>query len=502
MLKDFLYLFLMREKYILSLDQGTTSSRAIIFNHKGDICSVAQKEINQIFPITGWVEHDPVEIWSTQLAVASEAIAKFGIHADDIAGIGIANQRETTIIWSRKTGKPIYNAIVWQDHRTAYICDELIKLGHYETVKQKTGLELDAYFSATKISWILDNVKGARQRAENGELAFGTVDSWLIWNLTNGKAHLTDISNASRTMLFNIHTHEWDNELLSLFNIPAKLLPDVKPNSHVFAHTAGRLISSRIPICGVAGDQQAAMFGQLCIKKGMVKNTYGTGCFLMLNTGSEPVTSNNRLVTTIAWQINNKVTYALEGSVFVAGAVVQWLRDELTIIRSSKHIETIAAKVDDNGGVYFVPAFTGLGAPYWNQHAKGLIYGLTRGTTKAHIARAALESIAYQSYDVIKAMEKDIGTKVNNIRADGGASDNSMLMQFQSDILGTTVERPQILETTALGVAYMAGLAIGYWKNMEELVSHWSIDRAFTPLMHEDKVSDLIDNWHDAISKA
>ncbi len=501
MLKDFLYLFLMKEKYILSLDQGTTSSRAIIFNHKGNVCATAQKEIKQIFPVTGWVEHDPVEIWSTQLAVASEAIAKFGIHADDIAGIGIANQRETTIIWSRKTGKPIYNAIVWQDHRTAHICDELIKNGHDKIVKQKTGLELDAYFSATKIGWILDNVKGARQKAENGELAFGTVDSWLIWNLTNGAAHLTDVTNASRTMLFNIHTLEWDEELLKLFDIPHKLLPEVKPNSHVFAQTAGRLISARIPICGVAGDQQAAMFGQLCIKKGMVKNTYGTGCFLMLNTGEKPIESNNRLITTIAWQLNNKVTYALEGSVFVGGAVIQWLRDQLSIINSAKQVESLAGKVDDNGGIYFVPAFTGLGAPYWNQHAKGLIYGLTRGTTKAHIARAALESIAYQSYDVIKAMENDIGLKVNNIRADGGASVNSLLMQFQSDILGTIVERPQILETTALGAAYMAGLAIGYWENTDELVSHWAIDRVFTPLMHENKVSHLIENWQNAISK-
>jgi glycerol kinase len=492
----------MKEKYILSLDQGTTSSRAIIFNHKGNVCAIAQREIKQIFPQTGWVEHDPVEIWSSQLSVASEAIAKLGIPVDHIAGIGIANQRETTIIWSRKNGKPIYNAIVWQDHRTADICDDLIKSGHDKIVKQKTGLELDAYFSATKISWILDNVEGARKRAEKGELAFGTVDSWLIWNLSNGNAHLTDVSNASRTMLFNIHTLEWDKELLTLFNIPVQLLPDVKPNSHVFAHTAGKLISSDLPICGVVGDQQAAMFGQLCIKRGMVKNTYGTGCFLMLNTGEEPIISDNRLITTIAWQINNKVTYALEGSVFVAGAVVQWLRDELNIVNSSKQIETLAKRVEDNCGVYFVPAFTGLGAPYWNQHAKGLIYGLTRGTTKAHIARAALESIAYQSYDVIKAMEKDIGTRVKYIRADGGASSNSLLMQFQSDILGTIVERPQVLETTALGAAYMAGLAIGYWENTDELINQWSIDRAFTPLMHKDKVNDLIDNWHNAISKA
>ncbi len=491
----------MKKKYILSLDQGTTSSRAIIFNHKGDVCAIAQKEIEQIFPAPGWVEHNPVEIWSTQLAVASEAIAKLGIHSDEIAGIGIANQRETTIIWSKKTGKPIYNAIVWQDHRTAEVCDELRNKGYDRIIKKKTGLELDAYFSATKISWILDNVVGARLRAEKGELAFGTVDSWLIWNLTDGAAHLTDISNASRTMLFNINKLEWDEELLSLFNIPHRLLPEVKPNSHVFAYTAGRLVRSQIPICGVAGDQQAAMFGQLCINEGMVKNTYGTGCFIMLNTGDKPVVSKNRLLTTIAWQINNKVTYALEGSVFVAGAVIQWLRDQLSIINSAEQVEALAGKVEDNGGVYFVPAFTGLGAPYWNQHAKGLIYGLTRGTTKAHIARAALESIAYQSYDVIMAMEKDMGRKVNNIRADGGASSNSILMQFQSDILGTIVERPQILETTALGAAYFAGLAIGFWENTDQLISHWTIDRAFTPLMHKEKVSCLIKNWHDAIKK-
>ena len=492
----------MNKKYILSLDQGTTSSRAIVFNHDGNICSVAQKEIKQIFPKPGWVEHDPVEIWSSQLAVATEAIAKLGIHADEIAAIGIANQRETTIIWSRKTGKPIYNALVWQDHRTADICDELIANGVHEIVKQKTGLELDAYFSATKIGWLLDNVAGARQKAEKGELAFGTVDSWLIWNLTNGAAHLTDVSNASRTMLFNIHTLEWDKELLEIFNIPFELLPEVKPNSHIFAYTAQRLISSRIPICGVIGDQQAAMFGQLCINKGMVKNTYGTGCFLMVNTGNEPIFSKNRLITTIAWQLDKNITYALEGSVFVAGAVVQWLRDELNIIKTAKQVESLAKQVADNGGVYFVPAFTGLGAPYWKQRAKGLIYGITRGTTKAHIARAALESIAYQSHDVIKAMEKDIGTSVNNIRADGGASANSVLLQFQSDILGITVERPEIQETTALGAAYMAGLAIGFWKNTDELVSQWSIDRAFTPLMNVDKVDELISNWNNAISKA
>jgi len=492
----------MEEKYILSLDQGTTSSRAIIFNHSGELCSVAQKEIKQIFPKQGWVEHDPVEIWSSQLSVATEVVAKFGIHTNEIAAIGIANQRETTIIWSRKTGKPIYNAIVWQDHRTADLCDTLIAKGVDKIVKQKTGLELDAYFSATKIAWMLDNIPGIRKRAENGELAFGTVDSWLIWNLTNGVSHLTDVSNASRTMLFNIHTLEWDDELLSIFNIPRELLPEVKPNSHVFAYTAQRLISARIPICGVAGDQQAAMFGQLCVKKGMVKNTYGTGCFLMLNTGEDAVISDNRLLTTIAWQIDNKVTYALEGSVFVAGAVIQWLRDNIGIIKSAKQVEKLAGKVDDNGGVYFVPAFTGLGAPYWKQHAKGLIYGITRGTSEAHIARAALESIAYQSYDVISAMEKDIGGRVNYIRADGGASANSMLMQFQSDINRVAVERPEILETTALGVAYMAGLAIGFWENINSLEKYWSIDRVFTPLMHVDEVNTLIDHWHDAIGKA
>ncbi len=492
----------MKEKYILSLDQGTTSSRAIIFNHNGDICSMAQKEFEQIFPQPGWVEHDPVEIWSTQLSVASEAVAKLGIHTDDIAGIGIANQRETTIIWSRKTGKPIYNAIVWQDHRTADYCKQLIKIGYGLAVKQKTGLEIDAYFSATKINWILDNVEGAREKAENGELAFGTVDSWLIWNLTDKKEHLTDITNASRTMLFNIHTHDWDDELLKLFNIPRLLLPKVKSNSTIYARTSRKLLSSRIPICGVIGDQQAAMFGQLCIKKGMVKNTFGTGCFIMVNTGNKPIESKNRLITTIAWDINGQKDYALEGSVFVAGAVVQWLRDKLNIIRTSRQVENLANSVGENGGVYFVPAFTGLGAPYWNQNAKGIIYGLSRGTTKAHIARAALESIAYQCYDVIKAMEKDIGSKVNYLRADGGASANSLLMQFQSDILGTTVERPQILETTALGAAYMAGLAIGFWNNIDELKRQWSIDRAFIPKMKNKDVNMLIQGWHNAISKA
>ncbi len=492
----------MKEKYILALDQGTTSSRAIIFNHNGEICSVAQKEIRQIFPKPGWVEHDPIEIWSTQLSVASEAIAKFGINPSKIAAIGIANQRETTILWSKKTGKPVYNAIVWQDHRTAEMCDKLISEGSDLIVKQKTGLEVDAYFSATKISWILNNVKGARNMAEKGELAFGTVDSWLLWNLTDGKEHSTDVTNASRTMLFNIHSLCWDKELLKIFDIPENILPQVKSNSHQFNRTSRKLISARIPVCGIAGDQQAAMFGQMCIKPGMVKNTYGTGCFIMANTGNTPVISNNKLITTIAWKIENETTYALEGSVFVAGAVVQWLRDNLNIINSAKQVEGVAGRVDDNGGVYFVPAFTGLGAPHWNQHARGMIYGISRGTTKAHIARAALESIAYQSYDVIKAMEKDIGSNIDYIRADGGASANPILMQFQSDILATRVERPKILETTALGVAYMAGLNIGFWKNKEEIQNGWSVDREFYPVMNQKNVETLIKNWHNAISKA
>jgi len=489
------------KKYILSLDQGTTSSRAIIFNHSGDVCAVAQKEIQQIFPISGWVEHNPIEIWSSQLSVISEVLAKLGVHIHEIAAIGIANQRETTIIWNRKTGKPIYNAIVWQDHRTAEKCEILQKKGFDTIIKRKTGLELDAYFSATKIAWILDNVEGARVQAENGELAFGTVDSWLIWNLTDGASHLTDVTNASRTMLFNIHKMQWDEELLEIFDIPKNLLPKVKSNSCIYDYTSEKVLSSKVPISGVAGDQQAAMFGQLCIKKGMVKNTYGTGCFLMLNTGEKPIFSNNRLITTVAWEIENRVIYALEGSVFVAGAVFQWLRDNLKIIDSAKQVEELVLESENNGGVYFVPAFTGLGAPYWNQNAKGLIYGITRGTSQSHIARAALESVAYQSYDVIKAMEKDIGENIKNIRADGGASENSTLLQFQSDISKTVVERPKILESTALGVAYFAGLAIGFWKNHDELLNQYSIDSVFSPSMPEKKVKSLIENWHKVIEK-
>ena len=492
----------MRNKqYILSLDQGTTSSRAILFDHHGNICATAQKEFEQIFPKPGWVEHDPTEIWSTQLSVASEAMAKLGIHPSQVEGIGIANQRETTILWNKNTGEPIYNAIVWQDHRTSDYCDLLKDKGYGTMIREKTGLELDAYFSATKISWILDNIDGAREAAKRGEIAFGTVDSWLIWNLTNGKSHLTDVTNASRTLLFNIHTFTWDAELLDIFNIPASILPDIVSNDEIIAITSSKLISTKIPISGVLGDQQAAMFGQLCVEKGMVKNTYGTGCFIMANTGEIPVVSENKLITTIAWKFGKRVTYALEGSVFVAGAVVQWLRDKLGTIKTSAQVEKIASAVENNGGVYFVPAFTGLGAPYWDQHTSGMIHGLTRGTTHEHIARAALESIAYQSFDVIKAMEKDIGHEIKHMRADGGASANSLLMQFQADILQTKLERPQILETTALGAAYMAGLNTGFWGSLEELKSQWKCKKIFEPTMNPTEVEKLVEGWNNAISK-
>ncbi len=491
----------MKSKYILALDQGTTSSRAIIFDHEGIICSQAQKEIRQIFPNPGWVEHDPIEIWSSQLSVISEAVARLGIELKEIAGIGIANQRETTILWSKVTGKPVYNAIVWQDHRTSGICNDYISEGKSDLVKSKTGLEIDAYFSATKILWILDNVEGAREMADRGELAFGTVDSWLMWNLSDGKVHVTDITNASRTLLYNIHSLEWDTELLELFNIPEQILPNVKENTDVFCYTSARLINEYIPVCGVAGDQQAAMFGQMCIKPGMIKNTYGTGCFLMVNTGSKPVKSENRLITTVAWKINGEITYALEGSVFVAGAVIQWLRDKLGIIKTAKESEQLAASVESTNGVYFVPAFTGLGAPYWNPEAEGVIYGITRGTTDAHIIRAALESIAFQSYDVIKAMEKDIGSKIQNLRADGGAAENSLLLQFQTDILNIKVERPRILETTALGAAYFAGLSLGYWKSTSEIVKQWKADKKFRPGKNSKDKEILIDNWHKVINK-
>jgi glycerol kinase len=468
-------------KVILALDQGTTSSRAIIFDKTGTPVSIAQKEFTQIFPQPGWVEHDPREIWSTQAGVAAEALSKANIKAGDIEAIGITNQRETTIVWDRATGKPVYNAIVWQDRRTSAFCDELIGKGQEEFVRKKTGLVIDAYFSATKIKWILDHVPGARQKAENGKLAFGTVDSWLIWNLTGGKHHVTDVTNASRTLLFNIHTLSWDNELLELFGIPSEMLPQVTSSSEVVGKTSHAVFSSSIPIAGIAGDQQAALFGQMCTKPGMVKNTYGTGCFMLMNIGEKPILSKHKLVTTIAWKIKDEVHYALEGSIFMAGAVVQWLRDGLGIISSSGEVEALALRVKTTDGVYLVPAFVGLGAPHWDQHARAAIVGMSRGTNSAHIARAALESIAYQTLEVLKAMEADASITIEELRVDGGATANNLLMQFQSDILGTKVVKPGVTEVTAIGAAYLAGLATGYWKSVDEIRDQWKIHRAFTP---------------------
>ncbi|MBE0649830.1 MAG: glycerol kinase GlpK [Bacteroidales bacterium] len=490
----------MKEKYILALDQGTTSSRAIIYDKQGKIRSFAQKEFTQYFPKPGYVEHDPQEIYSSQITVAAEAITKMRIHDLSIEAIGITNQRETTIIWDRKTGKPVYNAIVWQDRRTSSYCDQLKASGYQELIRQKTGLEIDAYFSGTKIKWIMDNVPGVRKKAEKGALAFGTVDSWLIWNLTNGRKHLTDVSNASRTMLFNIHTLEWDVELLNLLDIPAAILPEVKPNSFQFGVTDSLIFSKKIPITGVAGDQQAALFGQMCIHKGMVKNTYGTGCFIMLNTGQEVIESKNRLLTTVGWQLNGETTYALEGSVFVGGAVVQWLRDEMGFFRQAASSEKLAASVEDNGGVYFVPAFTGLGAPYWSQDVRGTIFGITRGTSKAHIVRAALESIAFQSYDVIKAMEQDAGFKIEKLRVDGGASANDLLMQIQADVLQTNVQRPEVVESTSLGAAYFAGLQIGFWSDVSEIESQWQMEKEFVAEKSTDELQPMIDQWHKAVN--
>jgi glycerol kinase len=489
----------MSTHYILSLDQGTTSSRSMLFDKQGNIISVAQKEFKQIFPQPGWVEHDANEIWSTQFGTMAEAVAQAHINMKQVAGIGITNQRETTVVWNRKTSQPIYNAIVWQDRRTAAYCDELKAAQYAETIQQKTGLIIDAYFSATKLKWILDNVEGARAKAENGELAFGTIDSWLTWKLTNGEVHVTDVSNASRTMLYNIHTLQWDEELLKLFNIPAAVLPEVKPSSKIYGVTGNIIPDSRIPIAGIAGDQQAALFGQLCTQPGMVKNTYGTGCFMLMNTGDKAITSKNNLLTTIAWQIDGRTEYALEGSVFIAGAVVQWLRDELKIIRSSSDIEALAAQVKDTDGVYMVPAFAGLGAPHWNQYARGTIFGLTRGSSNAHIARAALDSIAYQTYDVLKAMEADAGIHIKELRVDGGATVNNQLMQFQSDILHTKVVRPTITETTALGAAYLAGLAVGYWKNISDIQEQWQVDKQFAPAMDEEKRANLVNGWQRAV---
>jgi glycerol kinase len=488
--------------FILSLDQGTTSSRAIIFNKKGGIVATAQKEFTQIFPQPGWVEHDANEIWSTQLGVATEAVLKAGLTVNDIAAIGITNQRETTVVWDRATHQPVYNAIVWQDRRTAGYCDMLKAEGHAEKIKAKTGLVTDAYFSGTKIKWILDNVAGARAKAERGELCFGTIDSWLLWKLTAGKVHATDVSNASRTLIYNIHTLEWDKELLALFTIPESMLPEVRSSSEVYGHTENILTAAKIPVSGIAGDQQSALFGQMCTQPGMVKNTYGTGCFMLMNTGTKPVSSVNNLLTTIAWKVNGEVQYALEGSVFIGGAVVQWLRDGLKIIQRSGDVEALAVKAEDNGGIYFVPAFTGLGAPYWNQHAKGTIVGITRGSTDAHIARASIESIAFQSMDLMQSMEADAGLPIKEVRVDGGATVNNQLMQFQADILNTDVIRPMITETTALGAAYLAGLAIGFWSGIDELQQYWEKDRAFSPTMTDEKRKDLQKNWKKAIRAA
>lgn len=480
------------QKFILALDQGTTSSRAIIFNHDGEVVAVAQKPFEQIFPKPGWVEHDANEIWYSQSSVAAEVIAKSDLNGHNIAAIGITNQRETTIVWDKETGIPVYNAIVWQDRRTAKYCDELKEKGWSDKVKEKTGLVIDAYFSGTKVKWILDNVKGARERAEKGELCFGTVDSWLVWKFTRGAMHITDVSNASRTLMFNIHTMEWDKELLELLTIPESMLPEVKQSSEIYGDTVTTLFATKIPIAGIAGDQQAALFGQMCVDEGMTKNTYGTGCFMLMNTGHKPVLSKNNLLTTVAWKIGGKVTYALEGSVFVGGAAIQWLRDGLGIIRTSAESEKLAASVEDNGGVYFVPALTGLGAPYWDQYARGAIFGITRGTTSAHITRAALEGIAFQVRDLLKSMESDSGKKSKELRVDGGAVENNALMQFQADIFGSDVIRPKVLETTALGAAYLAGLAVGYWKSIDEIKKQWAVEKKFEPEMEKEKAKELL----------
>jgi glycerol kinase len=489
-------------QYILALDQGTTSSRSILFDKSGSIIAVAQREFTQIFPKPGWVEHNPEEIWESQLATAKEVLAKANVSPKDIAAIGITNQRETTIVWDRNTGEAIYNAIVWQDRRTASFCDELKEKGLQKTIQQKTGLVIDAYFSGTKVKWILDHVDGARDKATKGELCFGTVDSWLVWKLTNGKVHVTDVSNASRTMLCNIETCQWDGELQKILDVPGNMLPQIRSSSEVYGSTNLLDGSTEIPIAGIAGDQQAALFGQLCTQPGMVKNTYGTGCFMLMNTGEKMIVSNNNLLTTVAWKINGVTQYALEGSVFIAGAVVQWLRDGLGIIKTSADVEALAKQVDTTDGVYVVPAFAGLGAPYWNQHAKGTITGLTRGSTSAHIARAAVESIAYQTMDVLKAMEADSGISIKELRVDGGATKNNLLMQFQSDVLDTKVIRPTVTETTALGAAYLAGLAVGFWKSMDELQEQWQIETVFTATITGAERTDLTNGWKKAITAA
>lgn len=487
------------EQYILALDQGTTSSRAVLIDKKGQIVSVAQKEFTQYFPKPGWVEHDPVEIWSTQAGIAAEAVVKNGFNGTHIAAIGITNQRETVVVWDKNTGKPIYNAIVWQDKRTADYCDALRNQGKSALIQQKTGLVLDAYFSATKVKWILDHVAGAREKAEAGQLAMGTIDSWLVWNLTQGDLHITDVSNASRTLLFNINTMAWDDELIDLFDIPKSMLPQVKQSSEIYGYSKSTLFASKIPIAGIAGDQQAALFGQMCTQPGMVKNTYGTGCFMLMNIGDKPILSKNNLLTTVAWKMHGKTQYAFEGSIFIGGAVVQWLRDSLKIIEKSSEVETLAKSVPDAGGVYFVPAFAGLGAPYWHQHAQGTMFGLTRGSTDAHIARAALESIAYQTMDVLHLMEADSGIDIKELRVDGGATVNNLLMQFQADVLNTETIRPKNIETTVMGAAYFAGLAVGYWKNVDEIKQIWQADTQFTPDTHREKYERGIAGWQKAI---
>ena len=489
------------KQYILALDQGTSSSRAIVFDEKGTTCAVAQREFRQIFPQSGWVEHDPHEIWASQASVIAEAISIMDINGLNLAGIGITNQRETTILWEKATGRPIYNAIVWQDRRTSDYCDELKKQGLTDMIRQKTGLIIDAYFSATKIKWILDNVAGARKRAEKGKLMFGTVDTWLIWRLTRGEVHVTDVSNASRTMLFNINTLDWDQELLDLFGIPRSMMPEVKSSSEVYGHTKTTIFAHKVPISGIAGDQQAALFGQMCTEPGMVKNTYGTGCFLLMNSGEKPILSQNNLITTVAWKIGDKVNYALEGSIFVGGSVVQWLRDGLHVINSSSEVEALASQVPDTNGVYFVPALTGLGAPWWDQYARGTITGISRGTTTAHIARAALEGIAYQTMDITPAMSRDAGVPLRELKVDGGASRNNLLMQFQADILGTKVIRPQVVETTAMGAAYLAGLAVGYWSSIDEIRKQWQVDRIFEPSWDEKQIQTARSGWEDAVKR-
>ena len=486
-------------KYILALDQGTTSSRAILFDKQGRIVSQSQREFRQIFPKPGWVEHDPMEIWSSQAGVAAEAVTKEGIEGEHVAAIGITNQRETCVVWNKKTGKPVYNAIVWQDKRTLDLCEELKKNGKDKLIKEKTGLVVDSYFSATKLKWILDNVKDAREKAEAGELAFGTIDSWLVYNFSKKKIHITDVTNASRTMLFNIHSLAWDKDLLELFDIPAAMLPEVRDSSEVYGHIESSLFASRIPIAGIAGDQMAALFGQLCTRKGMVKNTYGTGCFMLMNIGEKPILSDNNLLTSVAWKIKDKVVYALEGSIFIGGALVQWLRDGLGIIKISEEVEKLASSIENSGGVYFVPSFAGLGAPHWNQKAKGTLLGLTRGSTDAHVARASLEAIAYQSMDIMKAMEADSNIKIDELRVDGGATVNNLLMQFQSDVLDTVTVRPKITETTALGAAYLAGLAVGFWENIEALEEIWIEDKRFEPARERTSIGEGIEGWYKAV---